>query len=426
MYILLILLGISQIYGIKLINILIFIVIATMVCICPLKSDVVILFLLVPFFNLLSLELGTTSFYYIYILIYLFKYFRYRRWKIEKNKVIIIMIAIFFTMFWLNFAVQLKWLLLFILLVINYKDIFFINEFHAIVKHICISTILSSIIGYVMLIEGKSIYTHSYIYSSLGNTTRFPGLVGDSVFYGQFAVIIIAVLLTMLLENKVSKIFGYASTVILSCFVVITYSKTAIVLLAFVVLTYGIAYIGKYSQYSKTAWKTIVILGIFCLVTFSGFFYIITHLDNPLIKMYVIRFSSTDLWTGRKAVTDNYIQKLSSDFLYLFVGMPYSEYTQNGVLVGETIITRAHNIYLETMCLFGVIPAFVIVFLCVKKMFVFLMKNKNWFMIVPLLTLMISGVSLHGHIEWPYYFLVAICIGELDYQRLYKVKGDQQ
>ncbi|WP_369675995.1 hypothetical protein, partial [Enterococcus faecium] len=102
----------------------------------------------------------------------------------------------------------------------------FIERLPQIIKCINISTIISSMIGYVMLISGNSIYTNSYIYTETGNVTRFAGLVGDSVFYGQFTVIIIGLTLAMMLEKEISKIFGYITCMILSIFVVLTYSKT--------------------------------------------------------------------------------------------------------------------------------------------------------------------------------------------------------
>ncbi|RXW92580.1 hypothetical protein, partial [Enterococcus faecium] len=134
----------------------------------------------------------------------------------------------------------------------------FIERLPKIIKCINISTIISSMIGYVMLISGNSIYTNSYIYTETGNVTRFAGLVGDSVFYGQFTVIIIGLTLAMMLEKEISKIFGYITCMILSIFVVLTYSKTAIILLIVVVFLYFAGIIMANIKYKKTFYKSLL------------------------------------------------------------------------------------------------------------------------------------------------------------------------
>ncbi len=415
LHFLLLMLGVTQIVGVPIANIGISVCIAIIICAYPIQLNIVMLFLLAPYFNMFSVELGTTSLYYIFALVYLLKYFKTNKWALKKSKLFVVFALLCITMSWLNTAVQVKWLVLFMLLVINYKDNLFLQRFPLIIKHIGISTITSSIIGYIMLVEGKSIYTQSYIYSSQGNVTRFAGLVGDSVFYGQFAVTVIGAVLALVLMNKISERTGYITTAVLSYFIVITFSKTAIVLLAFVILGYFLALIHKNMHKRKTVYRSLIVLVLLIIAVLGGVSYIASHLNNPMINMYVIRFTSGDLWTGRSSVTDNYIQKLYSSFTHIFVGMPYSEYTQNGVLVGQTTITRAHNIYVETICLFGLIPAVVMFGFCIKKVGSYIKNQNNLFFLAPIMVLILSGVSLHGHIEWTYYFLLAISFCTMDY-----------
>lgn len=193
--------------GIPVANIGISICIALIMCVCSIQQNIVMLFLLAPYFNMFSVQLGSTSLYYIYVLVYIFKYFRNTKWALKKSKLFVIFAFLGITISWMNIAVQVKWFVLFVLLVINYKDKLFIDRFPLAIKHIGISTITSSVIGYIMLAEGKSIYTQSYIYSSQGNITRFAGLVGDSVFYGQFAVMVIGAVLALVLMGKISEKF---------------------------------------------------------------------------------------------------------------------------------------------------------------------------------------------------------------------------
>lgn len=415
LHFLLIILGTTQIAGASVANIGISICVAIIVCICPIQQNIVMLFLLAPYFNMFSVELGTTSLYYIYALVFLFKYFRTSKWALKKSKLFVILAFAVITISWLNIAVQVKWLVLFALLVINYKDKLFIDRFPLLVKHIAFSTITSSIIGYIMLVEGKSIYTQSYIYSSQGNVTRFAGLVGDSVFYGQFAVMVIGAVLALVLMEKMSESMGYSITAVLSYFIVITFSKTAIILLAFVVVSYFLAFIHKNLHKKRTVYRALIVLVFLVVAVIGGVLYISSHLSNPMINMYAIRFTSGDLWTGRSSVTDNYLQKLYSSFVHIFIGMSYNDYTQNGVLVGQTMITRAHNIYIETICLFGLLPAVALFGFCLRKIGSYIKNRNNIFFMTPFMVLVLSGVSLHGHIEWPYYFLLSIALGTMDY-----------
>ena len=88
--------------------------------------------------------------------------------------------------------------------------------------------------------------------------------------------------------------------------------------------------------------------------------------------------------------------------------MKYSQYTR-GIPNGNLIITRAHNIYIETACLFGVIPAIV---LLIGLICYFYRLQARYHVsataYLPLLVLAVSGISLHGHFEWHYYFLCSI------------------
>ena len=425
MYFILIVLGFSQEYGIRYGNVFISFLIAAILCILPVEIVIILLYLLFPFFNIFSIEIGSNSYFYIYIFIFIFKYLKKIKWKLNRKKIIVLFLAFFLTIFWLDISVQIKWLLLFSLLLINYNNTLFIERLPQIIKCINVSTIISSIIGYIMLVTGNSIYTNSYIYTDAGHVTRFAGLVGDSVFYGQFTVIVIALTLAMMLEKEISKIFGYITCMILSIFVLLTYSKTAIILLIVAVFLYFIGVIMANIKYKKTFYKSLLMVVCVSLFILSGIIYVINHLNNPLINMYVIRFTSADLWTGRAYVTENYLEKFSSSFLYYFVGMPYSEYTSNGVLIGETIITRAHNIYIETMCLFGAIPSVVIFIFCMKKIYIYLRKGQSYYRCIPFLILLISGISLHGHLEWTYYFLVTLCLAIIEFRQRKEEENDQ-
>lgn len=416
---LLVLLGISQFFGIEITNILISVSIAGLMLYLPADKQIIALFTAMPFFNLFSMQIGTTSIYYLYVIIYIIKILKHNNWRIGKKRFIILILGFVLTTFWMDIVMQLKWMVLFALLVINYQNKIFLARLDLIVKHTGISTITASIVGYIMLIAEKSIYTKSIIYSTNGTTTRFAGLVGDSVFFGQFCVVVISSLLVMVLLNRLSARFAYVSAIILSWFALLTFSKTAIILLVIAIFSYCVSYININIQKKVTLYRSIFAFTLVCIALIGIGYYIITHLDNIVIQGYIIRFTSTDLWTGRTSVSDNYLEKINSSLKHLVVGMPYSTYIQNGVVVGGTMITRAHNIFIETVCLFGALASFIIIGYCIVIVSKFLLrKNKRLYILAPFAILLISGISLHGHLEWPYYFLVSLSTGLLDYSLL--------
>ena len=408
-FVLLILLSISQFFGVTGANLGIVLCIICLFCLLPEKKDTEALFIAMPAFNMFSYSLGKTSLFYLLIILYSVKYLWHKNFRVNKRKMIIFFLCCLFTITIQDVEVWVKWVLQFWLMILLFNDKNLDQNFENIIKYTSVSAVLSSIVGYVMQINGKSIYTRSYVYiQDAGSTTRFAGLIGDSVFYGQFIAVLIAANLTLAYRNKKYTMFAYIASAIMAAFVLLSFSKTAILLIAVEVTGYIVFLIARNSNNRKNIFKNILLIfGVWAVIMLL-YQYVMTHTDNILIKGFLTRFSANDLWTGRTSIAETYFEWLSTDWKYWLSGMEYSQYT-SGIQNGNLLITRAHNIYIETACLFGIIPAIILLVALVCYFYRLQIKYRVYMMsYLPLLVLAASGISLHGHFEWHYYFLCSI------------------
>lgn len=406
---LLLLLGIGQYFGVAAINLMTVLFITCLFLLLPGNLDAEALFIAMPFFNMFSYKLGTTSLFYLLIILYSVRYLRRRHFCMKTRKLVIFLLCCLVTLTIQNMAIWLKWALQFWLMVLLFDDQDLNQTLEDTIKYTSVSAILSSAIGYLMQINGKSIYTRSYLYlQGLGSITRFAGLIGDSVFYGQFIAVLIAANLMLAYRDKSYSAFAYAASAVMTAFALLSLSKTAILLIAVEITGYTVLLIVKNSKSRKTIFKSVLLIIGAWLAIMLLYRYAVTHTDNVLIKGFIVRFSADDLWTGRLSIAARYLEWLSEDWKCWLFGMKYSQYTR-GIPNGNLIITRAHNIYIETACLFGVIPAIV---LLIGLICYFYRLQARYHVsataYLPLLVLAVSGISLHGHFEWHYYFLCSI------------------
>lgn len=429
--ILLTFLGISQYFGMAATNLGIVFIMLSLFPFLPGKLQAESLLIAMPFFNMFSYKIGTTSLYYIFMILYSIQYLWRQRFKISQRKFICFFLSCLCTFTIFNMEIWGKWALRFWIMVLLFNNDELNRNLANTIRFTSVSAILSSIIGYLMQINGKSIYTGGYVYiQGTGATTRFAGLIGDPVFYGQFIAVLIAANLVMAYQNKEHSRFSYIVTVIMAIFALLSFSKTAILLIVLEYTGYLIVLAKENAGKRRTILKSIYLIGVLCIAIALLYQYVVTHTDSVLVQGFVTRFASNDLWTGRGDISKKYLEWLCSNWLYWLSGMPYSQYTK-GIAVGSNLITRTHNIFLETACLFGVIPA-VIILLCLCYYFFKLQSKYQLSIIVylPLLALLASGFSLHGHFEWHYYFLWSIAFACVQYnisrkdECIYEVKAN--
>jgi len=308
-----------------------------------------------------------------------------------------------------------KWALLISIPIFSYKENFLYKQIPTIVKYFTLSFILSSFIGYYMLQNNLSIYTKSYIYLSENHiVTRFAGLVGDSVFYAQFASILIAANLVLNYYINEFKFNRYIQILIMMTFVILTYSKTGIILIVLAFFLYFILVSLKNGKSKKTILFLFLLLVVSILTVTMGLDFILKNSSNTIINNYLLRFSSADLWTGRNAITNHYVELLSNRWTSLFVAMPYKEYLAPFTTNGISILNKCHNIYIETICAFGMIPTVCMFLWMFVKMLKTIMRKDSRIGILPMILLLASGLSLHGHFEFHYYGILAIALAMLN------------
>lgn len=147
--------------------------------------------------------------------------------------------------------------------------------------------------------------------------------------------------------------------------------------------------------------------------------YLLSDNASSLVQNYLIRFTSSDLLTGRTVVWMHYIDLLKESWRTLFCAMPQSDYSALFTTNGVNRLNRAHNIYIESVCAFGFIATFfVLIWIC--AIIIKSIKRKDGILdLIPIGIILASGMSLHGHFDFHYYFIVALAIAFLTYKRDY-------
>lgn len=406
------LLGVSQVLSLSFINIFIFALICILFIISNIETTVLMLFIALPFFNLLNANVGSTSLFYIYIIIFIFKYFKYKNFKISKTKISVLFLLLFIRVFSNNIELLIKWFLLITVLVLCYKEDFLNFQLKKIVNYFSLSFIISSLFGYYMLISGMSIYTSAYVYTAeVGSTTRFAGLVGDSVFYGQVASFLISSCFVVSYYSTKNKL-RYLMILIIFSFVILTYSKTGMIISLLSFVLYVLALIIKNSKNKKNIIKSVILLLFSVISLLLIINYIIKNNNSLVIKNYITRFTASDLLTGRGEVASHYLKLLKKSWKTPFLAMPQDEYFKPFSTNGVNVINRSHNIYIETVCTFGLMASLLIIIWIVKRI-ISSMKKNDWICSLPIMVIIASGFSLHGHFESHYYFIVCISLAFL-------------
>ena len=417
--VLLLLLGISHILSLSSVNVIISMIILFLFIISNLRTNVVLLFTAMPFFNLFTSNIGSTSLFYLYVIVFLLKYIFANKYHFNKQKILVFTLLILVRIPSGDFVYLTKWALLLSVLVFTYNEDFFIEQSNKIVRYLSISFVLSSLFGYYMLQNGLSIYTNSYIYiSSELTVTRFAGLVGDSVFYSQFAALLIAANLVINYYNNSDRLFRYIIVAILTCFIILTYSKTGLILALASIVIYLIALVYNNIKTRKKIISTLLIIVVAISSMIVGVNYVLEHTNNLIISNYINRFSASDLLTGRKEVYDHYINLLEHNWGTPLFSMPQDEYLSIFTTNGINKLNRAHNIYLETVCAFGIFTSIILFGWIFIKVLQVLKSKKQKFCVLPILIMLASGFTLHGHFEFHYYFILSIALVYLNKKNL--------
>lgn len=371
------------------------------------------LFCALPMFNFLNMRVGLTSFYYLMVFVFWLRYFQYHNWKISKYKFLVLLALLVIRITSGEVTETLTWFVLVSVLVLTYGEDFLDRNIQHVVLFTTIVFLISSLTGYFMLKAGKSIYTGGKVWTGKVKSVRFGGIIGNSVFFSQICAFFAAANLTLACHNRRYLLVGvlFAGSCLLLCLE--SYAKTGMLLIALCVVASLVWFIWNRIQNKRTAVFSILLLcgsviGAALLVN-----YILTNTDNMIIQNYVTRFSQEDLFTGRLEIWEHYFSMLGSSWRSLICALPAKDYFSMVTISNGRSFNDPHNIVLESLCLFGIIPTLCMIMLVFVQMYRCFVRKKGVLWQMPICVILASGFSLHGHLEFHYYTLVAIAFSLL-------------
>lgn len=383
------------------------------ICFAPARQLLCLLFAALPFFNVLGTELGGTSFFYLAVIVFAAKF------CIEENdslrlKILAILVLLTFSAINLVVPVQyFRWLLLCVPLILVYKSAMLRSCIANIILLCSFSAVLSAFVGIAFANVGSYLYMQGYVYlDSASSITRYAGLIGDSVVFGQFMVVLISANVSLIaLKRSKSVVVSWLLVFAMSLFCCLTYSKTAIMLLAFVAVIACAFFVGDIlnrgvgvAHLGAIVVGAVGTLGLIILLNLGYF--------DSFISGITARLMASDLFTGRFQIWGNYLDLWSQQGLgALLSGVGIETYNLTNVYLG---FNRTHNVFLEGIICFGLPLSLVALCFVVKDLFCAVKRGGALYSSGPVIILLVSGAILHGLLEFPYYFEWMIALGLLD------------
>lgn len=371
------------------------------------------LFCALPAFNLLNLRIGSISMYYLMVFIFWLRYFQYKNWTISKTKFMILFLLLVIRLTSGEIKDTLTWFVLLSVLVLSFGEDFLDRNIRDVVMFISITFLITSLAGYFMLKAGKSIYTKGSVWTGKVRSVRFAGMIGDSVFFSQFCAFLSAANLALGCYNKRYLI---PAVILTGCCLVLcleSYAKTGMLLIALCAVSSVIWFIWNRLQNKRTAVLSIFLIFASVLSLVLLINYILTDTDNLIIQNYMSRLSKDDQLTGRLDIWAHYLDLLAQNWRSLFTALPHALYRTPVFISNDRSFNDTHNIFLESACLFGIIPTMFMMTLVFVLMYRCFVRRKGILWQMPICVILASGFTLHGHLEFPYYTLVAIALSFL-------------
>ena len=155
----------------------------------------------------------------------------------------------------------------------------------------------------------------------------------------------------------------------------------------------------------------LILFSLVLIFAFSfGITYIVNNTNNEIISSYLIRFSANDLLTGRTTVYSHFLSILNNNPLYYFFGMGFKNYTTPFYISANEIVKYAHNLYIECISLYGVPITILILVFISNKIIQNFKTNHSVIFIIPLFVLLLTGLTLHGNLEFSFFFNLILII----------------
>lgn len=400
----------SQYLGIRALNLLIVAVIIATACCANVDDLFVVMYATLPLYNLISYRAGSYSMHYIIIGIFIIKYFLHN--KISLYKIMTFLILFTLRVFAADFVLLISWSLLILPLILTFDDAIWQRNFKRVVFWMNLTMLLSCIAGYIMMVTEKSIYTTAYLYISGVRTVRFAGVTGDSIVFGQTCVLIISLNLICCFFKTNHKKFYIVSTILLAIASLLSFSKMTLLCMCFVLIAFCILYAKEYVKDRKRLLKAFIFSGVIVAIVLALFIIIPNYSGNSAVLLgYIDRFTRDDLSTGRFSLWGTYLKMTVSKLHYLFVPLTSQEISTpiwNPSTGGY--VSYVHNLYLETIAVFGWCAAITIFVWLFHRLYKYIALKNKIILMLPILVLLFMGIGSHGNMEYQFYLQLAIAL----------------
>ena len=375
--------------------------------VCDRESILQQLFFIMPMANIFKMAPGSQSFFTIVLLLYVAMYFVLPR----KATLLIVLFSFYIIIgqlasggsFMLFRTVKLICNILFLSSVLNHK----VQIDH---KRIFFSYIIGNVVASCFgLLKDSSFFNIKAYVGEQGvegiefvDLTRFTGLHADPNYYTIGMIICLCLLVVMYHRNEVKPFFAMLLTVPIVYFLIITYSKSAILMLALPML-YLI-----YSLFKKK--KIFSVLIILILAAFA----VVLALSGQIEPVNVVlsRFeaaSSTDevdinsLTTGRFDLWITYSKYMLNHYFALFIG--------EGINAGLIGSHGSHNTYIQVFYYLGIVGGtlLILIFMAILSQSI-MKKNKKTLLnycVVFCMCVMYSFLGELFYFDPPFHIMLA-------------------
>lgn len=419
-YISLILMFIAHVNNIDILICFTFLMLLLLIVFQNINNNLITLYICLPFFNIINFTPGTTSFFYVLLVIFILKNFIFN-WKkiVNSNSWIVYIIMILlsiYNLFDINSIIStyIPWIFMFLFYIValNIKKV----DIKKITFNYTFSYLIAS--GLAKFALDKNFMQFfpqnlGYVYNEGNINFRFVGLMGENNAFAQVSLILIALLIALFFQatQKKEKIMCVFLIISLIIFSLLTISKMFILGLIVIVLCVFINTLINLFMKKKLnilySCITILILSII-----SGIF--LVNLKNIIqlefIQDYLVRFSAKDLSTGRLDVYKHFLEILIQNPLNILFGMGFKTYNIPWTLNTGMTGMHAHNLILEYICLFGVISFIIVLIYFCNMVSIGMKKSKNIISFIPFFTLIITGLAFHGIQTNYFYFCLFLII----------------
>lgn len=382
-----------------------------------------LLFVCFPFFNVMGWELGGTSLYYVLIILAVVKRLVHRRIDHSRIRVMLYLAIIVLTIYNITAgASYVRWLLHLLVPMLLVGSGRMGRNFPRYLFLLTVSMVISSIIGLMMVNSGIYLYGGD-VWTNGEHVSRFSGLIGDPVFFGQVSSVVVGANVFLIYMGR-SYRFSVPLSATLAFFDLLAYSKAGLFSLAVIAVFAVVAFFYKTIRKGLPV-RNLVMLILAIFLIYFGVQYLLSGSSSLFsIDAMVTRLDTSDPLTSRTQIWQGYLslwQSIGTPMVFKGIGFDTYESTY---VWGS--FNKCHNLYIETVTLFGVLGA-VLIFAALGCYMAKRARGGATFMaFLPCIVLLATGLVLHGFLDFPFFYEWTVALGCLDYAAAEKKIGARE